>query len=68
MRYLDMPQAVAMVVEQSKVWLYQECDLGWEFPQAVVEKLDWPEDRFQLEVFKDDDFYLDMYLNNNSFY
>ena len=50
MRYLDIPQAVAMAAEVSHVRLYQDCDLGWEFPQAVAEKLDWPEDKFRIEV------------------
>jgi hypothetical protein len=50
MRYLDIPQAVAMAAERSQVRLYQECDLGWQFPQAVAERLDWPDDQFQLHV------------------
>ncbi len=50
MRYLDMPQAVAMAAERSQVCLIQESDLGWQFPQAVAESLDWPDDKFQIRI------------------
>jgi hypothetical protein len=43
LRYLDMPQAVAMTAERSRVRLYQKDDSGWQFPQAVANKLGWPE-------------------------
>ncbi len=48
LRYLDMPQAVAMAAEHSRVRLYQEKDSGWQFPQAVANKLDWPEKQLQV--------------------
>jgi cephalosporin-C deacetylase-like acetyl esterase len=48
MRYLDMPQAVAMAAERSQVRLYQEDSSGWQFPQDVAESLDWPNDKFQI--------------------
>jgi hypothetical protein len=48
LRYLDMPQAVAMAGEQSRVRLYQKDDSGWQFPQAVAQKLAWPEKQFQV--------------------
>jgi hypothetical protein len=63
MRYLDIPQAVAMAAERSQVRLIQVRDLGWQFPQAVAENLDWPDDQFKLQVLNDD--YLDMYYNFN---
>jgi hypothetical protein len=47
-RYLDMPQAVAMAAERSKVVLYQDDDAGWEYPQAVAEKLGWDAKRIQI--------------------
>ena len=50
LRYLDIPQAVAMATERSQIRLYQEDDSGWRFPQAVAEKLGWPDDRFQMHV------------------
>ena len=46
LRYMDLPQAVAMAAERSRVRLYQENDSGWRFPQAVAEKLRWPEQQF----------------------
>ena len=49
LRYLDIPQAVAMAAERSQIRLYQEDDSGWRFPQAVAEKLGWPDDRFQMQ-------------------
>jgi hypothetical protein len=50
MRYLDMPQAVAMAAERSHVRLYQEDGSGWQFPKDVAESLDWPDDRFQIKL------------------
>ncbi len=50
MRYLHMPQAVAMAAERGQIRLIQDRDLGWQFPQAVAERLDWPDDRFQIEL------------------
>ena len=47
-RYLDMPQAVAMAAERSKVVLYQDDDDGWEYPQAVAQKLGWDAKQFQI--------------------
>ena len=60
MRFLDIPQAVAMAAERSRVWLSQECDLGWEFPKDVIKSLGWPKDRFRLQVLDEDFMYLDM--------
>jgi cephalosporin-C deacetylase-like acetyl esterase len=39
LRYLDMPQAVAMAAERSQVRIVQDVSEGWEFPEAVVKKL-----------------------------
>jgi len=50
LRYLDIPQAVAMAAERSQIRLYQEDDSGWRFPRAVAEKLGWPDDRFQMHI------------------
>jgi dienelactone hydrolase len=47
-RYLDMPQAVAMAAERSKVVLYQDDDAGWEYPQAVAQKLGWDAGQIQI--------------------
>ncbi len=48
LRYLDIPQAVAMAAERGQIRLYQEDGTGWRFPQAVAEKLSWPSDRLQI--------------------
>jgi dienelactone hydrolase len=47
-RYLDMPQALAMAAERSKIVLYQDDDSGWEYPQAVAKALGWPENQIQI--------------------
>ncbi len=47
-RFLDIPQAVAMAAERSKVVLYQDDDAGWEYPQAVAKALNWPEKQIQI--------------------
>jgi hypothetical protein len=54
LRYLDIPQAVAMAAEKSQIRLYQEDSSGWRFPQAVAEKLGWPDDRFQMYTLSTD--------------
>jgi hypothetical protein len=47
-RYLEMPEAVAMVCQRSRVRLLKASKAPWAYPQAVVEKLGWnPE---QLEI------------------
>ena len=48
LRYLDMPQAVAMAAERSEVRLCRKDDAKWQFPKAVAEKMDWPKDRIQI--------------------
>jgi dienelactone hydrolase len=41
MKYLDVPQAVAMAAERSRVILHDNDKLAWAFPKAVGEKLGW---------------------------
>jgi len=48
LRYLDTPQAVAMVAEKTHVRLHTENDANWQFPKAVTEKLGLPQDHFQV--------------------
>ncbi|UCG56324.1 MAG: prolyl oligopeptidase family serine peptidase [Phycisphaerales bacterium] len=50
MRYLDMPQAVTMAAERSRVRIYQTDEPAWEFPKAVVERLGWPKKQFQVVI------------------
>jgi len=47
-RYLDMPQAVAMAAERSKVVLYQDDDTGWEYSQSVAQRLGWDAKQIQI--------------------
>jgi dienelactone hydrolase len=47
-RYLDMPQAVAMAAERSKIVLYQDDESGWEYPRAVAERLGWDAKQIQI--------------------
>jgi cephalosporin-C deacetylase-like acetyl esterase len=51
LRYLDVPQAVAMAAQRSQVRIYQEYDAGWSFPQSVQKSLGWPEGRFQIVLY-----------------
>jgi hypothetical protein len=48
LRVLDMPQAVAMAAERSRVVLYQSEEGDWGFAQETAQKLRWPEK--QIEV------------------
>lgn len=48
LRITDIPQAVALAAERSKVRLYQAEKNGWEYPAAVGQKLGW--DPKQIEV------------------
>jgi hypothetical protein len=50
LRFLDVPQAVAMAAEQSKVCIHQEDKSGWEYPRQVATKLGWPKDRLQIRA------------------
>jgi len=50
LRYLDIPQALAMAAEHSQIRLYQKDNFQWQFPRAVIEKLGWPKERFQVLV------------------
>jgi len=48
LRYLDMPQAVAMAAERTCVQLHTETATPWQFPQSIATSLDW--DRKQLRI------------------
>ncbi|MBM80138.1 MAG: hypothetical protein CMJ78_06040 [Planctomycetaceae bacterium] len=47
-RFLDIPQAIAMATERSKVRIYQNGTKGWSFAQDAAKKLDWPEKQLQV--------------------
>jgi hypothetical protein len=40
-RVLDLPQAVAMAAENSRVVIQQDGDNGWEYPLGIAKKLGW---------------------------
>jgi dienelactone hydrolase len=50
LRYLDIPEAVAMAAERSQIRLYQKDNSGWQFPRAVAKKLCWGDERFQVQT------------------
>jgi dienelactone hydrolase len=50
LRYLDLPQTLAMAAERSSIRIYQENAAGWEFPQAVATKLGWDAKRIQVRA------------------
>ena len=52
LRILDIPQAVAIASEHSKVRLYQEDLAGWEYPTTVAAGLRWPADQFTVSAVK----------------
>jgi cephalosporin-C deacetylase-like acetyl esterase len=54
MRYLDMPQALAMAAERSQVRLVQEDGSGWKFPKDVAKSFHWPEDKFKIYIVSND--------------
>ncbi|MEE2707382.1 MAG: prolyl oligopeptidase family serine peptidase [Planctomycetota bacterium] len=45
---LDMPQAVAMAAERSRVVIYQQGKEGWKYPAAIARQLGWKEKQLQL--------------------
>ena len=40
-RFLDMPQAVAMASEKSRVVIYQLDDTGWDYPTRIAKQFEW---------------------------
>jgi cephalosporin-C deacetylase-like acetyl esterase len=41
LRFLDVPQAVAMAGEHSQIRMYQRDTAGWEYPTEVAKQLKW---------------------------
>ena len=52
MRFLDMPQAVAMAADRSKIRLYQPDDTGWTFPQKTVKRFGTDKKALQVRVLR----------------
>lgn len=47
-RYIDMPQAVAMAAERSRVVIYDGLPARWQYAASVARELDWGEKRVQI--------------------
>jgi dienelactone hydrolase len=45
LKYLDLPQAVAMAAERTRVVIYDNDKAAWSYPQQVSEKLEWGRDK-----------------------
>jgi len=50
LRFLDIPQALAMAAEHTQIHLYQKDDFQWQFPQTVIQQLGWTQDRLQIHI------------------
>jgi dienelactone hydrolase len=49
MRFLDVPQTLAMAMERCPVRLHQVNAGSWEFPQQTARALEWERDRLRIE-------------------
>ncbi len=45
LKYLDLPQAVALAAERTRVVIYDNDKTAWQYPQQVSEKLGWGKDK-----------------------
>jgi hypothetical protein len=45
LKILDMPQAVAMASERTRVVIYDNDKSAWTYPQQLSEKFDWGKDK-----------------------
>jgi dienelactone hydrolase len=50
LKTLDLPAAVAMAAERTKVRIEQKEQGGWEYPREVASKLGWGDDRVQVRT------------------
>lgn len=48
LRFVDVPQALAMAMENSRVILRTNDAPNWDYPRAVAARLGWPEDRLRV--------------------
>jgi cephalosporin-C deacetylase-like acetyl esterase len=49
MRYLDMPQAVAIAAQRCPITIYTDDKDKWQYPLNVAEKLNWPKNCIKIE-------------------
>jgi dienelactone hydrolase len=52
-RVLDLPAAVALTAERSKIRMYGVTPTDWEYPQKVAQQLGWPADRIQIRAIQE---------------
>lgn len=45
LKYLDMPAAVAMACERTRVVIYDEDKAAWSYPERLTEQFDWAKDK-----------------------
>jgi len=55
LRYLDIPQAMAMAAEHAEIQVHQDDNFEWQFPKDVARKLAWPEKQFECVFGKRED-------------
>ena len=48
LRVLDVPQAVGLAAERTRILLHDANASDWTYPQQVIAKLGWPEERLRL--------------------
>lgn len=48
LKFLDIPQAVAMAAKKNRVILYSDDEQAWQYPAQVVKNLGWPEKNWQI--------------------
>jgi dienelactone hydrolase len=53
LRFLDMPQALAMAAERTRVVLHQRDAGGWEFAMSTARALGWPPGQLTIEPSKE---------------
>lgn len=49
LRYLDVPQVVAMAAERMKVTIHTSDESAWDYPMEVAESLGWDPEQFCIE-------------------
>lgn len=52
LRFLDVPQALAMAGERSQIRIYQRDTAGWEYPVEVAKQLKWSEKQLVIRQVK----------------
>ena len=50
LRYLDIPQTVALAAERARVRIYQPRAGGWEYPRRVAKALSWDKKQLVIRV------------------